>query len=34
MHARLREQEIGSNGKIDESCLAICGIVPEITEGF
>lgn len=34
VHARLREQGIGPNGEIDESCLTICGIVPEIIEGF
>jgi CRISPR-associated protein Csd2 len=34
VHNCLREQEIGKNGEIDESRLSICGIVPEIIEGF
>ena len=34
VHARLREQGIGPNGEIDEPSLAICGIVPQVIEGF
>lgn len=34
VHNCLREQEVGKNGEIDESRLSICGIVPEIIEGF